>query len=91
MDPGTDDRAAAGKRAEGGGHELARGREDDRRVELLRGPLVRPPRPVAAELVRELARRVVAAALVFGRVAAETAATELSRRTPRRPAPAPTS
>ena len=62
VDPRADEDAAAGEVAERRGHELARRREDDRRVELLRRRPVGGAGPLAAELPRERGGRVVAGA-----------------------------
>src|SRR5439155_13857575 len=60
VDAGADHGAALGEHPERRRHELAGGREDDRRVELLRRGLAGGPRPFAAQRERECPRRLVA-------------------------------
>ncbi len=54
VDPGADDRATGRQRLQCRRDELARGREDDRRIELLGRRLIRRSRVRGAELAREL-------------------------------------
>src|SRR5205823_13945710 len=58
VDPGADDRAALCESGERSGNQLARRREDDRGVELLRGRA--GAGPLGAQRSRELLRLVVA-------------------------------
>src|SRR5205085_492588 len=62
VDARAHDRPSLGKRTERRRHERADRSEDDRRVELLGRLLVRPSRPLAAELEREAACVFVAGA-----------------------------